>query len=89
MPSSSEIFNLSDLPTSHEATGRTALDPEALLALRLVFLLLDAWDRNVGGTERGLPQTRITPVSRPECQVPRQGNAVLSPQRQDHPCKTR
>jgi hypothetical protein len=45
MSSSTEIHELSHLPTGQEITGSEALDPDGLLTLRLVFLLLDQWDR--------------------------------------------
>ena len=47
MPSPTEKVELSDTPTRQETTARNALDPDALLALRLMFLLLDAWDQRV------------------------------------------
>ncbi len=45
MPSPTEIVELSDTPTRQETTARRALDPNSLLTLRLMILLLDQWDR--------------------------------------------
>ena len=45
MSSPNEILELSDLLPGQEITGSKALDPESLLTLRLMFLLLDQWDR--------------------------------------------
>jgi hypothetical protein len=45
MPSPNEILELSRLPPGQGTTGSRALDPDSLLALRLMFLLLDDWDR--------------------------------------------
>jgi hypothetical protein len=45
MSSPNEILDLSYLPPGQEIIGSTALDPDSLLALRLMFLLLDLWDR--------------------------------------------
>jgi hypothetical protein len=45
MSSLNEILELSHLLPGQEITGSTALDPDGLLALRLMFLLLDQWDR--------------------------------------------
>ena len=45
MSSPNEILELSHLPPGQEITGSKALDPESLLTLRLMFLLLDQWDR--------------------------------------------
>ncbi len=45
MSSPNEILELSHLLPGQEITGSTALDPDGLLALRLMFLLLDQWDR--------------------------------------------
>ncbi len=47
MPSPTEIVELSDTPARQETTERKTLDPDALLALRLMILLLDQWDREV------------------------------------------
>jgi hypothetical protein len=47
MSSPNEILELSDLPPGQESTGSKALDPDSLLTLRLMFLLLDRWDREV------------------------------------------
>ena len=53
MSSPNEILELSHLPPGQEITGSKALDPDGLLALRLMFLLLDRWDREA---------QRMTPV---------------------------
>lgn len=45
MSSPNEILDLSHFPPDQEITGSKALDPDSLLALRLMFLLLDRWDR--------------------------------------------
>jgi hypothetical protein len=45
MSSPTQIVDLSDIPTGQETTAWKALDPDALLSLRMMFLLLDAWDR--------------------------------------------
>jgi hypothetical protein len=45
MSSPNEILDLSHLPPGQEITGSKALDPDSLLTLRLMFLLLDRWDR--------------------------------------------
>ena len=45
MSSPNEILDLSHLPPGQETSGSTRLDPDTLLALRLMFLLLDRWDR--------------------------------------------
>jgi hypothetical protein len=45
MSSPTEIVHLSDIPTCQESAVRKTLDPDALLALRLMILLLDQWDR--------------------------------------------
>jgi hypothetical protein len=45
MSSPNEILNLSHFPPGQEITGSKAFDPESLLTLRLMFLLLDRWDR--------------------------------------------
>jgi len=45
MSSSNEILEESHLSLAQEITGSEALDPDGLLALRLMFLLLDQWDR--------------------------------------------
>ena len=45
MSSPNEILELSHIPARQETTGSKALDPDSLLALRLMFLLLDQWDR--------------------------------------------
>jgi hypothetical protein len=45
MFSPNEILELSHLPPAKEITGSKALDPDSLLTLRLMFLLLDQWDR--------------------------------------------
>ena len=41
MSSPNEILELSHLPPGQETTGSKALDPDSLLTLRLMFLLLD------------------------------------------------
>jgi len=53
MPSPIEIVEQSDTTTRQETTARKVLDPDALLALRLMILLLDQWDREA---------QRVTPV---------------------------
>jgi hypothetical protein len=53
MSSPNEILDLSHLPPGQEITGSKALDPDSLLTLRLMFLLLDEWDRKA---------QRMTPV---------------------------
>ena len=53
MSSPNEILELSHLPPGQGTTGSAALDPDSLLALRLMFLLLDQWDREA---------QRVTPV---------------------------
>jgi hypothetical protein len=45
MSSPNEILELSHLPPGQESTGSKALDPDSLFTLRLMFLLLDQWDR--------------------------------------------
>jgi len=45
MSSPNEILELSHLAPGQESTGSKALDPDSLLALRMMFLLLDRWDR--------------------------------------------
>jgi len=45
MSSPNEILDLSHLPPGQDITGSKALDPDSLLTLRLMFLLLDQWDR--------------------------------------------
>ena len=47
MPSPNEILDLSHLLPGQEITASKALDPESLLTLRPMFLLLDQWDREV------------------------------------------
>ncbi len=86
MPSPLDTLDVS--PSQGTTVGKR-LAPDDLLALRAMFLLLDAWDRSADRTERGSVQTRIIPASQPACQTPRQGNAAPSPRRQDHPYKTR
>ena len=56
MFSPTEILGLFHLPPGQEITGSKALDPDSLLTLRLMFLLLDQWDREV---------QRATPVDTP------------------------
>jgi hypothetical protein len=53
MSSPNEILELSHLPPGQETTGSKALDPDSLLTLRLMFLLLDQWDTEA---------QRMTPV---------------------------
>ena len=45
MPSSNEILEVSHTSLAQEITGSEALDLDSLLALRMMFLLLDRWDR--------------------------------------------
>jgi len=45
MPSPNEILEVSHISLAQEITGSEALDPDSLLALRMMFLLLDRWDR--------------------------------------------
>jgi hypothetical protein len=45
MSSPNEILDLSHFSAGQEITGSKALDPDSLLALRMMFLLLDRWDR--------------------------------------------
>jgi hypothetical protein len=45
MSSRNETLDLSHFPSGQEITGSKALDPESSLTLRLMFLLLDQWDR--------------------------------------------
>jgi hypothetical protein len=53
MSSPNEILDLSHFPPGQEITGSRAIDPESLLTLRLMFLLLDQWDTEA---------QRMTPV---------------------------
>ncbi len=45
MSSSNEILEVSHISLAQEITGSEALDLDSLLALRMMFLLLDRWDR--------------------------------------------
>ena len=45
MSSPTELVELSPISTHQETTAWKVLDADALLALRLMFLLLDEWDR--------------------------------------------
>ena len=45
MSSPNEILDLFHFSAGQEITGSTALDRDSLLALRLMLLLLDQWDR--------------------------------------------
>jgi hypothetical protein len=48
MRSTADDTDLSDLQKIQGTTGGEQLAPDDLLALRMFFLLLDAWDRNSG-----------------------------------------
>jgi len=45
MSSSNEILEVSHILLAQEITGSEALELDSLLALRMMFLLLDRWDR--------------------------------------------
>ena len=45
MSSSNEILEVSHISLAQEIAGSEALDLDSLLALRMMFLLLDRWDR--------------------------------------------
>jgi hypothetical protein len=45
MPSPNEILEVSHILLAQEITGSEALELDSLLALRMMFLLLDRWDR--------------------------------------------
>lgn len=46
MPSTADRNDLSNLQSVQGTTGEERISPDDLLALRTLFLLLDAWDRN-------------------------------------------
>ena len=89
MRSTAETVDSSDFQAIQGTTGGKPLAPEDLLALRALFLLLDDWDRGSDLVDEGSAQTRIISISQQACSAHHQGNAVPSPQRQDHLCKTR
>ena len=86
MPSPLDTLEVS--PTQGTTAGKQ-LAPDDLLALRAMFLLLDAWDRNAEKANGESIQRHISPVSQLACRAPRQGSAVPSPRRHDHLYRTR
>jgi hypothetical protein len=65
--------DLSHLQEAQGTTGGKALSPDDLLALRALFLLLDAWDRN------SKPATPVDTQTEPE-QGERHARAVTTRQ---------
>jgi hypothetical protein len=75
MSSPNEILELSHLPPGQETSGSTALDRDSLLALRLMLLLLDQWEREA---QRATPVDSKTKPAQGEqhalgCNACRQG----------------